>query len=80
MMIVFILGWVACGVLSYGVLLAYHWNEFPTLRRGRDWRQTRRLALMASFLGPFALLAALLATGGAVDGIMFKRPEEHEQN
>ena len=58
-MIYFILFWIICGVLHYGMHMAYFQRAFPTIARFH-YNSDRKNALWMSLFGPAALLAHLL--------------------
>jgi hypothetical protein len=57
--ILFILGWIACGLLSYCFILTYmqtvHWRVAEV-----KFREHRSFALRASYFGYFGLLSTLV--------------------
>ena len=54
--------WVVCGVLSYGLNFAFFQRKFPTLA-DEEYARDLRFAVITSFLGPVALFANLCACG-----------------
>ena len=65
--------WTACGVLHYGLWMAYCWHEFPLLRTLDDWRYERRTAIGGALFGPIALVVTF-QTAGCRCGLRFRRP------
>lgn len=55
-----VLGWVACGTLAYGGLFAYCQREF-TLIAKESYDGDRRFAAGIGVLGPFGLIAMLVS-------------------
>ena len=58
---IYIAGWIVCGVLSYGLSYAHFVGEYPTLKTSRASH------LLVSLLGPLSLLSWAL-TFVSVDG------------
>ena len=54
-----IIGWIACGVLHYGMDFAYFQRQYPTLAR-KDHRRDRLTAFLQSLVGPIALIGEVL--------------------
>lgn len=64
----FLLGWVLCGVLSYGIGLAYFQNEFPRVRSKSDgWSM-----VALSVAGPAALVVVIIISGFAQHGLQWR--------
>ncbi len=57
--VVIVLGWVACGTLAYGGLFAYCQREFTFIAR-ESYDGDRRFAAGIGMLGPFGLIAVLV--------------------
>lgn len=68
-MSLFIVIWILCGVLSYGISLAYFQRQYPSLAK-ECYREDVRDSLVMSSIGPFGLLSTLLVFG-TKHGVMF---------
>jgi len=53
--IIFIIFWVICGVIHYGVVFAYLQKEYPFIAEN-NLKADRRFALVTSLFGPIALI------------------------
>ncbi len=62
--------WIACGVLTYGLMLAYQQREFPLIA-ATDYVSDVLFAVLFGALGPFGLFAALFC-GGTRHGVKWK--------
>jgi len=51
--------WVVCGLLQYGIVLAFYQKEFPSDAQSRA-REDQIFAFFMSLFGPLSLIAALL--------------------
>ena len=76
-LLIFALGWVACGVLSYGITLAYFQNEYSHLfdesEQDRFFGENVRFAISYSLFGPLSLLCSVLASGFVKHGLQYRR-------
>ena len=54
--VLFILGWIVCGFLSYGLLYGFFRRQYEDL----DYRTDRRFCLFIALHGTIALFAALI--------------------
>lgn len=71
--------WLICGVLTFGITLAYFTREYPGLTDRGDVV----FALCLSVIGPLGLLVSVLMSGGVKHGLCFKRDEKqttHDKN
>ena len=69
----FIVGWIICGVLAYGLILANLQRSWPILAE-TGYRADCAVALFVSISSPFCLLVALLCSGFGKYGLMWRRP------
>lgn len=75
MIVAFIaVGWIACGTLAYGAVLAYDQNHWG-VSSIEEFRIDRRRALLWALLGPCALLASWLS-GDFAHGLMYRNPHK----
>lgn len=56
-----VLGWIACSVLTYGGEFAYFQREF-SLIAGKNYDKDRRFALRMALFGPIGLLVVFVNT------------------
>jgi hypothetical protein len=64
--------WIVCGVLAYGVALAHWRREVPA----DSFRSATGPAFYCGFLGPIGLIAALVTSGMAEHGLMYRNPHK----
>ena len=70
-----IAGWLACGFLAYGFLLADLQRSF--LRRRMEYRSGNiRVSILVGALGPLGLVTVIMA-GSSRNGFMIWLPREH---
>ena len=68
-----VVGWILCGLGSYGIFLANFWKEFPALwYKPGEWRWTRNFALICSLFGPGSLVVGLILLAIGKHGFMFR--------
>lgn len=72
--ITFVVGYIACGVVAYGAVLADFQTEFPGMGRV-EYRRDVALATAVSCIGPVGLLIAVFLTGFMVHGLQYRRKE-----
>lgn len=70
----FALSWAACGVIAYGLTVAYFYAKFPTLRDDDDYMLARFMCIM----GPLGLVVALLM-GGTGHGWRWSKEDADNQ-
>lgn len=51
--------WIVCGILHYGIYLAYLQRKFPLIAK-EQYETDVMLVLALSLLGPFSLLLAII--------------------
>ena len=82
-LIVGIVIWIACGVLSYGLEMAYFTRHYPDLQSDDEWYSNSYLFAKQSIPGPFALVVTIMClynSGvGLKFGLMFRKPEKWEE-
>lgn len=61
-LILFIMFWGVCGVLSYGLGFAYWQRKWPNLAK-EDYEHDRRWSAFLALLGPFTLIAYFVNAG-----------------
>ena len=67
-----VVGWILCGLWSYGLHLAFFWKNYPILQNELgEWESCRRTALFFACLGPVAFGANVLVMIEG-QGFMFK--------
>lgn len=71
----FFLVWAVCGVLAYGITLAYFQGQYPRVRDKGDWYA----GLVPGLAGPIGLFIAVLFSQGCKHGIKFI-PEGPDRN
>jgi hypothetical protein len=50
-----VIGWIACGIVGYGITFGYFQNEFPNI--AREWRTMDRcFAVFIGLTGPVGIL------------------------
>ena len=69
LIIIIIIGWLICSVLTYGITLAHLDGESP----GLDYVGDKGFAAVFSLLGPIGLLMSFLMSGFAHYGLKYKR-------
>lgn len=68
----FIISWVACGVLSYGITLAYLQRNWPTLA-DQMYNEDVAFSCMMAALGPTSLLICYFKGDRAKHGLQFRK-------
>jgi hypothetical protein len=68
----FIVSWFACGVLSYGITLAYFQRNWPTMAR-KHYSSDVRLAICMGIIGPMGAVFAYCRSHRAKHGLQFRR-------
>lgn len=68
--IALILGWIVCGIISYGALLSYYQKESPVVAK-RDLEADKYFSLKTALYGPFTLIACVMS-GIFKHGLMYK--------
>ena len=53
-----VLGWIGCGVLSYGLHFGYFQRRFPDLAEG-DYKVDLFMSIACGVFGPIGLLAII---------------------
>lgn len=72
MWIVFAGGWIVCGVLGYGITLAYAQRQYPTI--AEEWyRKDCAFSTFVASSGPIGLVIIFLFSGFAEHGLMYRR-------
>jgi hypothetical protein len=68
--------WALCGVLAYGINVAYFWHSYPILQTkpGHFRTLSGEAALICGLFGPIALLAEFFSSGFAMHGLMYRQP------
>ncbi|NQV00443.1 MAG: hypothetical protein HQ538_06915 [Parcubacteria group bacterium] len=82
--IVFVLIWIICGTLSYGLAYGYFqgkwsWAEFECIDPGitkRLRQKDRKFALLMFLLGPIAAIVGLFCSEFGKYGLRFKDKKE----
>jgi len=72
--IVAVVFWIVCGILAYGLFLAYNQKEWPSIAE-KGYEKDRMDAIGGALAGPFGLWAAL-AVYGTKHGLMFCKKRE----
>lgn len=67
LLIVAVVVWIGCGVLAYGLNLAYFQGKYPNVRESED----RKFALTVALFGPIGLFVCLVM-GGTKYGLQFQ--------
>lgn len=57
-----IIGWIVCGVASYGILVHHFQTKFPSIAR-ESWWSDRIFAATMAVGGPVSLLVSLFCAG-----------------
>jgi len=70
--------WILCGVLDYGIMLAYFQREFPVIAEFM-FEEDRRDSISFFALGPISLADDLLS-GYGKHGLMFRNPHKRNEN
>ena len=73
-MIIFIAGWVVCGVLTYAMAFAdaqAGWEEYEGLRK-EHYRSDMGSSMAMGLFGYIGLICIFLLTGFAKHGLKFK--------
>jgi len=68
-LIIVLIVWAPCSVLTYGLYFAHFQRKFPNLAED-DYQKDRRNARIAALFGPIGLLVELLTYEGF--GMKFK--------
>lgn len=63
--------WIACGILAYGMDLAYFQRKFPAIAE-ESYRQDRINALVPALSGPIGLSVTWMCTK-AEYGLMYRK-------
>jgi len=69
--IIVLIVWIACGVLTFGITFGYFQREFPLLAE-EGGHSDRMLALLFAAFGPIALITTFFLSGCLKHGIKFK--------
>ena len=77
-LLILALGWVACGVLTYGIAIAYFDAEHggaECSQEYQDWayESNRRFAICYSLFGPLSLLGSFIASDFVKHGLQYRR-------
>ncbi len=76
-LISFIVFYIVCSILTYGIDLAHFQGEFPTFSEVTI-REHKHGALGMSFMGPFGLIAVIIETDFCKHGLMFRVKDDEE--
>ena len=76
-LILFIVFYIVCFILTYGIDLAHFQGEFPTFSEVTI-REHKCGAFMMGFFGPFGLFAELIETDFCKHGLMFRVKDDEE--
>ena len=74
-MIWFVVGYILCSFLSYGMLFAYIQRNFPSIAEQQyadDMGASILFGLVSGMLGPIGILISFLMTGFAKHGFKVK--------
>lgn len=74
-MIWFVVGYILCAFLSYGMLFAHAQGEFPSIAKQQyenDMGASILFGLVSGMLGPIGILISFLLTGFAKHGFKVK--------
>jgi hypothetical protein len=71
MLVLIILGWLICGILTYGISLAYFQRTFPTIAQEMV-REDMGISCIFGLFGPLGLVILFFFSGFAQCGIMFR--------
>lgn len=74
---ILILVWVVCGVLAYGITLAYFTAKWPQFAY-KNRKSNLALLRLMGFSGPFGLIIAFFFSGFCKYGLRFKSLSEAE--
>lgn len=69
------LAWIACGTLTFGIVMAYSWHKWPVLRSESQWMEDKGVALFFALTGPLGLGVTFLMSGLAHYGLLYRRPK-----
>lgn len=72
---IILLVWAACGVLTYGMMLAYLQRRWPR-QAEREYREDCSRAAFLALLGPAGLFVTFFMTAFAQYGFMYRRKGE----
>lgn len=72
---VFVGLWILCGVLEYGVSLAYYQKQWPSIA-DNNYQNDRRSAFWGAIFGPLALISSWVR-GDFKHGVMYRRKSYH---
>lgn len=67
---IYIVGWIVCGVLTYGITFAYFQKKYPIIAR-ESYREDMGIAVFYGLLGPIGLFVILVSSGFAKYGLKF---------
>ena len=76
MIALIVVAWLACGVLAFGITVAYFWCAHPILQSRLKFREDCGAGGIFALMGPVGLLVALLCSGFAYRGLMYRLPRD----
>jgi len=68
----FMVIWTICGVLTYGITLAYFQRNYPEIAK-EDYREDVGFSVLFGIVGPIGLFVSLWGSGFAKHGLMYRR-------
>ena len=63
--------WLICGILTYGITFAYMQEEYPLVAE-IGYEADRNFAILLGICGPIGLLVSFFRSGFAKHGLKFK--------
>ena len=68
--------YLACSVLTYGMMFAFFCGQSPCLRGDREAVEHKGMAAGIAFFGPLGLAMAFCLSGFCHHGLRFRAPKE----
>lgn len=72
--IIFAVVWLGCGILAFGMSLAFWTYEYSMLTSKKNFREDLIVSLAVSTLGPLSLISVYIATDRAKHGLIYRKP------
>lgn len=69
--------YVVCGVLAYGLCLAYFQRNWPSLAK-EEFKKDSHKALRLSAFGFFGIAVAFIGSEGCRCGLMYRNPHRED--
>lgn len=73
MMVLYVLGWLVCSMLSHGIIFAFLQREYDFIAQSLYWEDFAFSCVLSLLFGPIALFSSLInCEFGLKHGLKFK--------